>query len=83
MGCRAIWSPASRVGAVALRREDLSIEELERQRALDRSWAAAQRALADPVVRSRLEQSISELDAEGQSPMLSSDEFLALTQPVE
>lgn len=69
--------------AVALHREDLSTEELERQRALDRSWAAAQRALADPVVRSGLEQSISELDAEGQSPTLSSDEFLALTQPVE
>lgn len=62
---------------VALRREDLNPEQLERQRALDRSWAQAQRDLADPEFRSYLEQSIRRLDTEGPAPLLTRREFLA------
>jgi hypothetical protein len=48
---------------MALRREDLSPEQLEHQQALDRSWAEAQRGLADPEFRAYLEDSIRRLDA--------------------
>jgi hypothetical protein len=64
---------------VALRREDLSPEELERQVALDRSWAGAQRSLADPEFRAYLEESIRRLDARGPAPLLTREEFLART----
>lgn len=48
---------------MALRRENLTPEELERQRALDRSWSQAQRDLADPEMRRYLEESLRRLDA--------------------
>ena len=66
--------------AVALRREDLTPEQLEHQRALDRSWAEAQRGLADPEFRSYLEESIRRLDAKELAPLLTRDEFLAQTK---
>ncbi|MFN0091750.1 MAG: hypothetical protein ACKVWR_16020 [Acidimicrobiales bacterium] len=69
--------------AMALRREDLSAEALERQAALDRSWADAQRALADPAFRSRLERTIEQLDGTDPAPVLTRAEFLARTPPVE
>ena len=64
---------------VALRREDLNAEQLERQRALDRSWAEAERGLADPELRSYLEDSIRRLDAKEPAPLLTSEQFLAQT----
>ena len=62
---------------MALRREDLTPEQLKLQRALDRSWAEAQRGLADPEFRAYLEASVRGLDAEEPAPMLSRAEFLA------
>jgi hypothetical protein len=66
---------------VALRREDLSPEQLEHQRALDRSWAEAQRDLADPEFRGHLEQSLRRLDTQEPPPSISREDFLAQTEP--
>jgi hypothetical protein len=66
---------------VALRREDLSPEQLEHQRALDRSWAEAQRDLSDPEFRGRIEQSLRRLDTQEPPPSVSRDDFLARTEP--
>lgn len=68
---------------MALRREDLSTDQLEHQRALDRSWAEAQRGLADPEFRAYLEDSIRRLDARDPAPMLTRDEFLAQTKALD
>ena len=68
---------------MALRREDLTPEQLEHQRALDRSWAEAQRGLADPEFRSYLEESIRRLDAKDPAPLLTRDEFLAQTKVLD
>lgn len=68
---------------MALRREDLTPEQLEHQRALDRSWAEAQRGLADPEFRSYLEESIRRLDAKEPAPLLTRDEFLAQTKVLD
>ena len=66
---------------MALHREDLTPEQLEYQRALDRSWAQAQRDLGDPEFRAYLEQSIRDLDQRRDVPLLSREEFLAQTEP--
>ena len=68
-------------GGVALRREDPNAEQLERQRALDRSWAEAERGLADPDVRAYLDESLRRLDAKEPAPVLTREEFLAQTAP--
>lgn len=63
---------------MALRREDLTAEQLARQEGLDRSWARAQRDLADPEFRAYLEESIRRLDAEDPPPRsMTREEFLA------
>lgn len=66
---------------MALRREDLTPEQLRRQEALDRSWEAAQRGLADPEFRAYLEASLRRLDEKAPAPMLTREEFLAQTEP--
>lgn len=68
---------------MALRREDLSAEQLEHQRALDRSWAEAQRDLADPEFRGYLEESLRRLDAKEPAPLLTREEFLAQTKALD
>ena len=68
---------------MALRREDLSSEQLDHQRALDRSWAAAQRDLADSEFRAYLEQSLRRLDAKEPGPALTREEFLAQTKALD
>lgn len=65
---------------MALRREHLSPEQLERQQALDRSWAQAQRDLADPEFRGYLEQSLRRLDTKEPAQLLTREEFLAQTK---
>ena len=65
---------------MALRREDLSPEQLEHQRALDRSWAQGQRDLADLEFRGYLEQSLRRLDTKEPAPLLTREEFLAQTK---
>lgn len=64
---------------VALRREDLNADQLERQRALDRSWVEAERGLADLELRADLEASLRRLDAETPAPLLTREQFLAQT----
>ena len=68
---------------VALRREDLSSEQLEHQLALDRSWAVAQRGISDPELRAYLESSLVRLDAKDPAPLLTREEFLARTRVLE
>jgi hypothetical protein len=65
---------------VAPRREGLNPEELERQRALDRSRAEAQRGLADPTFREYLERSLSRLEQKAPAPTLTREEFLAKSE---
>jgi hypothetical protein len=65
---------------MALRREDLTPEQRERQEALDRSWAGAQRGLADPEFRRYLEESMRRLDEKEPAPFLTREEFLAQTR---
>lgn len=65
---------------MALRREELSAEELAQQLALDRSWAEAQRGLADPEFRAYLDESIRRLDAKEPAALLTREEFLAQTR---
>lgn len=67
-------------GGVALRREDLSAEQLERQQALDRSWHEAEKGLADPELRAYLEASLRRLDEEPSAPLLTREQFLAQTK---
>jgi len=57
----------------------LTPEQLERQHALDRSWAQAQRDLADPAFRAELEASIERLNRSTAQP-ISGSEFLAQTE---
>ncbi|HEX7196640.1 MAG TPA: hypothetical protein VF364_07370 [Candidatus Limnocylindria bacterium] len=64
---------------MALRREDLSPDQLAHQQGLDRSWAGAQRDLADPEVRAYLEASLRRLDSQEPPPTLTREEFLAQT----
>jgi hypothetical protein len=68
---------------VALRGETLTSEQLNRQRALDRSWTAAQRDLADPEFRARLEAVIRRIDDGEPAPRLSREEFLGLTKDLD
>ncbi len=68
---------------MALRRDDLTPEQLELQRALDRSWAEAQRGLADPEFRAYLEDSMRRLDAREPAPVLTREEFLAQTRVLD
>ena len=64
---------------MSLRHEELSPEELALQEGLDRSWAHAQEALADPIFRSQLEASIERLNRSSATP-ISKREFLAQTE---
>ena len=65
---------------MVLRREDLNPEELARQRALDRSWRAAQDSLSDPEFRAYLEASIERANLSDAKP-ISAEQFLAQTRP--
>ncbi len=65
---------------MAMRHDELSEEQLARKRAVERSWEAAQRALADPVFRKDLERSIERVNRSS-APLLTRDEFLAQTTP--
>lgn len=65
---------------MAMRHDELSEEELARKRAVERSWEAAQRALADPKFRRYLDESIERVNC-STAPPLTRDEFLAQTTP--
>ncbi len=65
---------------MAMRHDDLTEEQLEVQRAYDRSWKAAQETLADPEKRAWLEEGIARANASDANPM-TAEEFLASTEP--
>ncbi len=65
---------------MAVRHDDLSPEEQDRQSALDRSWRAAQEALSDQGFRARLEESIDRVNGSDVRP-ITREEFLARTDP--
>ena len=65
---------------MAMRHEDMSDDELQRQAALERTWVGAQGSLADPEFRAYLETSIARLNASGSRTTLTRDEFLSLTE---
>lgn len=62
------------------RPETLTADEQAHQAELDRSWVAAQAALADPATRARLEESIERVNRSEARPV-SKAEFLAQTDP--
>lgn len=68
---------------MTLRRDDLNPEQLEHQRALDRSWVEAQWDLADPEFRAYLERSLGRLDTAEPAPLLTREEFLAKTKALD
>lgn len=70
------------MGAMGLDRARLAADQLERQRGWDRSWAEAQRGLADPEFRSCLELSLRRLDTEAPPPVVSREDFLAQSEPL-
>jgi len=61
-----------------LRHEELTPEEVEVQKGLDRSWAAARATLEEPQARSELERSIQRLNNSA-AGVISKEEFLAQT----
>jgi hypothetical protein len=65
---------------VAPRREDLRPQQLQHQRALDRSWAEGQHDLADPEFRGYLEESLRRLDTKEPAPLLTREGFLLRTE---
>lgn len=65
---------------MAMRHDDLTDEQLDVQRAYDRSWQAAQETLADPEKRAWLEDGIARANASDAKPM-TDEEFLASTEP--
>lgn len=67
--------------SMSLRHEELSPQDSQRQHELQRSWANAQDALADPQFRARLEDSIARVNASAATATMSKDEFLAETEP--
>ena len=56
---------------------------VKHQRALDRSWAAAQSDLADSGFRAYLELSLRRLDEKEPAPPVSREEFLAQTKALD
>ena len=65
---------------MATRDDKLKGEELDRQRALDRSWEAAQRLLSDEEFRAYLDASIERVRSSEEDAM-TGDEFVAQTKP--
>lgn len=62
------------------RPEVLTADEQAHQADLERSWAVAQAALADPAMRKRLEETIERLNRSDARPVTKA-EFLAQTDP--
>lgn len=66
------------LSSMALRDEDLTDQQVADQAARERSWTAAQRRLADPDERRRLEQA-RDSALQSQAPSISREEFLSAT----
>lgn len=60
--------------------ERYSAKERERQEALNRSWQAVQRDMADPERWDRIQAAIAEVDARPEPATVTHDELLALVR---
>ena len=65
---------------MAVRHEALTKTEVAHQEALERSWSAANEALADPDVRARLQESLARVNESRSSETMSRADFLAVTE---
>ena len=63
-----------------VRHEALTEAEVAHQHALERSWLAANEALADPDVRARLQESLVQVNESPLSETMSKAEFLSATE---
>ena len=79
---RVLWIRIAdlEVLTMATRHDNLSGEELNRQRALDRSWEAANRLLSEEEFRAYLDASIERVRS-SEADAVTGDEFLAQTKP--
>lgn len=66
---------------MSLRHEDLSDAELARQEGLDRSWAAAREALADPQFRAQLDEAIERVNNSRSSETMSKADCSSTSEP--
>jgi hypothetical protein len=57
---------------------DLTPDQRAHQEALNASWEAAQRDLADPEFRARLESALELLNSKSPAPPLTREQFMAL-----
>ncbi|MCU1497705.1 MAG: hypothetical protein JWM47_1658 [Acidimicrobiales bacterium] len=62
---------------MAPRHEDLTPDQVERQKAYEQSWESAQRQLADPERRAYLKARIERLNAQPRGPDLTAQVLLA------
>lgn len=67
---------------MVMRHDDLTEEQLDLQRAYQRSWDNAQRQLVDPEFRAYLEASLERLNNTSATP-ITRDQFLAMIEPTE
>ncbi len=65
---------------MSVRHEALTEAEVAHQEALERSWLAANEALADPDVRARLRESLVRVNESRSSETMSKAEFLSATE---
>ena len=65
---------------MSVRHEELTEAEVAHQEALERSWSAANEALADPDFRARLEESLVRVNESRSSETKSKAEFLSATE---
>jgi hypothetical protein len=64
---------------MALRHDDLTPEQQERQRKYDVSFAAARRARSDSAFMAAIYEAMAEIDSRPAEPALTREEFLAET----
>ncbi len=65
---------------MAVRHEALTETETAHQESLERSWLAANEALADADVRARLQESLERVNESRSSETMSKVDFLAATE---
>ena len=65
---------------MSVRHEELSEAEAAHQEELERSWSAANDALADTEFRARLERSVERVNTSSSSVTRSKAEFLSATE---
>ncbi len=66
---------------MAMRHEELTDDQQRRQDALDRSWAAAEKDLANAEFVELLNESLDRVNASESTETMTAAEFLARTEP--